>query len=366
MGRRTRRLRCMTIAGTLVVLALPSAGPMVTQASAAHVSHDVAASGHLALNHPVAIAAGAGHLWVANLTGNSVTELTYRGAVVRTLSAPKFGFRSPDAVTVSGAHVFVLNRHGSVTELSAVSGSLVRIIRGARYEFRRPTALIAHGGDVWVVDTGSSAVTEFSASGGSLVRVLDPLGNHRFGLRSPVALAAAGPDIWVLNPSRVAGGNAGSLTEIVAATGALKRVVHGSALGLLGSRGIAFDGRHLWVSDSTTSSVSELTATGAFKAIINNSSTKANYGFNAPTAVTAYGHHVYVISPPGSSPMVTQIETSTALGNWYECNTNSPDPNFANPTGLAVQGHHVWVVSPANNSLAELSTATGLLIKEFS
>jgi hypothetical protein len=55
--------------------------------------------------------------------------------------------------------------------------------------------------------------------------------------------------------------------------------------------------------------------------------------------------------------MVTQINAATAQGNWYECNTNQPTPDFANPTGLAVDHGHVWVTSPANNTLTELSLA---------
>ena len=91
--------------------------------------------------------------------------------------------------------------------------------------------------------------------------------------------------------------------------------------------------------------------------IIGNSSLDQNYGLDAPTVVVASGGYVYVVSPPGASPMVTQITASTGEGNWYECNTNSPDPNFNNPTGLVVYGGYVWVVSPGDNTLTQLSLA---------
>jgi hypothetical protein len=307
-----------------------------------------------------------GDLWIANRAGNSVTETNAGGGFIRRISAARYRFAAPVAIAVSGLHVFVLNRRGSVTELAAGDGSLVRVIRGSRYHFVRPTAMIAHDGDIWVTGGTSAAVTEFRISDGSLIRVLNPNNNNTFGLHDPVALAADRSSIWVLNQSRSASDpNVGSLTEINAATGALVTVKAGARYGFAGSRGVAFDGTHLWVSDSTANAVTELTSSGNLVQVISNASNNANYGFDAPTAVSAASGHVYVISPPGPSPMITQIEPSTADGNWYECNTNVPDPQFNNPTDLTVQGHHVWVVSPANNSLDELRTSTGALINRF-
>jgi hypothetical protein len=317
-------------------------------------------------NQPTAIAVANGDLWIANRAGNSVTETNAAGGFIRKLSAARYRFATPVAIAVSGLHVFVLNRQGSVTELAAGDGSLVRVIRGSRYHFVRPTAMMAHNGNIWVTGGTSAAVTEFRASDGSLMRVLNPKNNNTFDLHDPVALAAEPANIWVLNRSRNASDpNVGSLTEINAATGALVTVKSGARYGFAGSRGVAFDGIHLWVSDSASNAVTELTSNGTLVQVISNSSNNGNYGFDAPTVVSARSGHVYVISPPGPSPMITQIEPSTANGNWYECNTNVPDPRFGNPTDLTVQGHHVWVVSPANNSLAELRTSTGALIHRF-
>jgi hypothetical protein len=89
--------------------------------------------------------------------------------------------------------------------------------------------------------------------------------------------------------------------------------------------------------------------------VITNSSNDANYGFDHPTAIVATGSDVYVDSPPGSSPMITEVNASNSEGDWYECNTNSPDPDFDNPTGLVVSGSDAWVVSPADNTLTELN-----------
>jgi outer membrane protein assembly factor BamB len=349
----------ITTRAALAMLGL--AGSMMAGGSAgAATMHPETA--HYGFDRPTAIAAGDGHLWIANTGGNSVTETTYQGSLVRTLHAARYGFHTPDAIAVSGSHVFVLNRRGSVTEVSATDGSLVRIIHGAGYEFARPVAMAVQAGVVWVVNRASSALTEFRTSNGSLVRVL----RHGADLNRPVAIAAGGNRIWVVNSTgaSTANADAGSVSVINATTGRLVRNVHAPADGLQTPRGIAFDGTHLWITDTDPGTLTELTASGALVQLVTDTSARNVY-LEQGTVVAAHAGQVYVISPPGASPMVSRIVAATAKGMWFECNTNTPDPQFVNPAGLAVQGHHVWVVSPGNNSLAELHVSTGLLVHRF-
>ncbi len=205
---------------------------------------------------------------------------------------------------------------------------------------------------------GGDSLTEFSATTGALVRVVN---GAEFGFAMPDALAVAGADIWVTSEfgGSTTDQNAGAVTEVNATTGAFVRRITAAADGLEQPAGIAFDHKHLWVTDAMTSAVTELSPQGALVQVITNSSLNGNYGFDSPTVVVATPAEVYVVSPPGASPMVTQIDTATGNGNWYECNTNSPDPQFANPTGLVVNKGYVWVVSPADNTLTELSLALG-------
>jgi hypothetical protein len=340
----------MTIA---VVVALGGAGSIGVQRAAAASPY--------AFNKPHAIAVNGGHLWIANYGGNSVTETTSSGTRIRTLSGVSYGFNGPDAVVSHLGDVFVVNHGGSVTELNGSTGALVRVIRGPGYDFVSPNAAVVQGSDdVWVVDTGNNAVTEFSATTGVLIRVLTNA-KGRYGFAVPTAIAVAGPDLWVTSK---AGGsatdpNAGTLTEIDASTGALVRRVSNASDALEKPSGIAFDGTHLWISDAAINAVTELTPTGALTRVVRNNSLDQEYGFASPTLVVGSSPDIYVISPGSSSPMVTQITASTAEGNWYECNTNTPDPKFNDPTGLVVYTGHVWVVSPGDNTLTELSLALG-------
>jgi hypothetical protein len=353
-------------------------GLMIGFSSVAIASNAVAARPAVSsygFNQPSAIKAVNGDLWIANLAGNSVTETTTAGAWVRTLSASSYGFNKPDALAVSGHFLFVVNQQGSVTELNASNGSLVRIVKGVSYQFSQPTAAIVDGGNVWVLNSAGNSVTEFTVATGALVRVLtNPSGSLRFD--DPVALTSIPGDIWIVNR---AGGstidhNAGSLTEIDPTTGAFVRQVAAASLGLEGSAGIAFDGTHLWISDSQTNAVTETTSVGGLVQVVTNGSHNANYGFDGPSVVRSAGGHVYVISPLSSSPMVTQIDPTTANGDWFECNTNSPTPGWLNPTSLAVTGGHVWVVGAAvggGSVLVELgatpyTSAGGQVIARFS
>jgi len=359
LGRRP--LYRAAIAATAVAALGPTAWVVAGAAAASSpgpVRSPYATPSPYRFEHPIAIAASGGNLWIANFAGNSVTETTSSGAWIRTVTGAKYGFREPDAIASAGGDVFIINHGGSVTELRSSSAALVRIVEGSRYEFGSPTAAVEYGGDVFVVDTAHEAVTEFSASTGALVRVL---GGVRYGFSDPDAIAVADGDIWVANKTggSVSDPNAGTATEFIASTGAFVQRVSASADGLERPSGIAFDGTHLWIADAASDAVTELAANGMLLRKLTNASLDRNYGFNAPTAVVASGADVYVISPPGASPMVTQITASTAEGNWYECNTNSPSPNFDNPTDLVVTAGHVWVVSPRNNTLTELSVALG-------
>jgi DNA-binding beta-propeller fold protein YncE len=80
-------------------------------------------------NAPVAMGVDGEHLWVANLQGNSVSELNVAtGEPIRVLKS-KHEFTKPDGIVVADGRVFVANMaSNSISELSASSGSLIRII----------------------------------------------------------------------------------------------------------------------------------------------------------------------------------------------------------------------------------------------
>ena len=84
---------------------------------------------------------------------------------MRVISGSSYGFNAPTAITSSVTDVWVANLEGnSVTELSASTGNLVRVISGSSYGFNRPTAISLGGAHVWVVNPLTFSVTEFPDS----------------------------------------------------------------------------------------------------------------------------------------------------------------------------------------------------------
>ena len=62
---------------------------------------------------------------------------------------------------MDGTHVWVANSSGdSVTELNASDGSWVRTLSGGSYRFNNPLAIAVDGTHVWVADANGNSVTE--------------------------------------------------------------------------------------------------------------------------------------------------------------------------------------------------------------
>ena len=74
---------------------------------------------------------------MGNLGNNTVTEIkASTGALVKVLSHPSDGFATPVSIVVHGSHVFVANvSANSITELDS-SGTLVQVLQEPILGFR--------------------------------------------------------------------------------------------------------------------------------------------------------------------------------------------------------------------------------------
>jgi hypothetical protein len=301
-------------------------------------------------------------------------------------------FDAPDSAAVVGKHLFVANGgSNSVTEVNASDGAYVATISGARYRFDTPAAIVAVGTDLFVANSSGNSVTEFRAPGHNHIRTI---GGSSDGLSDPIALADSAGDLFVLNGT-------GSVTEIAAATGALLGTASGPAFGfdqptglavgdgdifvansaadtvtvvstatmgfvrsLSGSTfafstptGVAFDGANIWVTNQSDESVTEFSAATLVEEDV---LVSGNLPMVGP--ITYGDGYVFTVSPPGASPMVSQITPSPAAVNWMMCNTNGPYL-FNDPQALVVTGTDLWVVNEGGNSLTEMDAGSGDLIR---
>ncbi|MGO9198911.1 MAG: PQQ-binding-like beta-propeller repeat protein [Acidimicrobiales bacterium] len=359
-------IRRLATSGALVVAVATAVatGPAAAQATGGSAGALRQGTGPaVVFSQPVGLAVDHGRLWVTNRKADSVMELTANGALVRTLSAGRYGFQSPSAVVADGADVFVANSDDSITEVAASDGSFVRHIRGHAYNLRDPSAMVVYGTHLWVTDSKGNSVTEINDTDGRLIRALANKTSSPRRFDDPDAITRAGSDLWVTNYK------GDSVTEIDETSGAVVKTIDSGtgpkSYGLSEPDGIAFDGTNLWVSDSGMDQVTEMDASsGALVQIVTNSSHNGNYGFWSPGVVLAHKSVVYVVSPPGSSPMITQMAVSSGDSNWMMCNTNYAF-NFDNPSALALDGSDLWVANEANDTLTEMNASSGVLIQDI-
>lgn len=350
VGPRTR-LAAISVAmvlGASLGSASVSAAPMRPAASAHH------------LDEPDAIAAYGSHLFVANRASNSVSELRASGgSFVALISGGRFRINKPSALLVVGKYLFVANEgNDTVTVISAVTGKLVRVISGSRYHLAGPSGLAQDAsGHLFILGMHGS-VTEVGASTGRLVATATGGG---FGFDGPSAIAVAYGHVFVTNAS----GN--TVSELRTSNLSLVSVLSSATYQFDQPTGAVAHGPDVWISNWENQTVTELAAaSGALVQVIPNLD---NY---LPTpGPIAYGDgYVFVASPPGGSPMVTQVIASDPPSEpWMMCNTNGPY-TFNNPSAMLVTGATLWVVNsgggtdaPDGASVTEMHADSGALIR---
>jgi hypothetical protein len=80
--------------------------------------------------------------------------------------------------------------------------------------------------------------------------------------------------------------------------GSLAEVINPSAAHLNGAAGIAFDGAHIWITNSGGNSLSELNASdGQLVQVLSGPS----YGFGNPSAIAFDGHRLWTANFGGNS-----------------------------------------------------------------
>ena len=306
-------------------------------------------SSSLGLDAPTGITAVGPDLFVTNGGNSTVTEVDAgTGARVATISGRRVHLSGPTAIVGVGGDLFVANGAGnSVTELRASDRKHIRTIKGARYHFSHPVALASSGSDLFVLNAAGS-VTEVSTTSGRLLGVASGAAD---GFDVPTGLTVAAGRVFVTNSA------SNSVTVLSASTRALVTVLSDPSFGFSTPMGVAFDGTNVWVTNQGDESVTELSPNtlGALNVLVS-----GNLPMVGP--ITYGDGYVFTVSPPGSSPMVSQIVPSPAAVTWMMCNTNGPYL-FNDPESIAVDGSNVWVANKGGNSLTEMDADSGALIR---
>ena len=229
---------------------------------------------------------GSGNVWVANYSGNSVTELFGgdtpttcpstpvsgdTGCPVPTSPFTVGGLSAPSGIAIDGSgNAWVTNGEvaGSVTELNSSGNAVAGPFPGGGELFEPSSIAIDGWGNVWVPNSYGGSVAELNSSGlplspiaGSdcLTNPADCGGFKGGGLDIPeggVAIDGAG-NAWLPNM-----GN--SVTELAPSGVPLSSASGFSGGGLEFPRGIAIDGSgNVWAANEDSNSVTELNSSGA-------------------------------------------------------------------------------------------------------
>jgi hypothetical protein len=343
-GRSLRHPHHGFFASSVVALSV-GIGLMVAGPAAAHSYQSLPSYD---FDAPNSAAVSGADLFVTNRANNSVTEVNAsNGSYVATISGEGFGFDAPSAIAAIGSNLFVANRaNNSVSEFGALRHRLIRTIQGARYGFAHPIALALSGRDLFVLN-GAGSITEVATGSGALI---GRASGSTFGFDHPTGLAVADGRVFVANSA------ADTVTVVDAGNLAFVATLAGSPYDFSTPKGIAFDGTNMWVTNQGDESVTEFSPSTLDEL---NVLVSGNLPMVGP--ITYGNGYVFAVSPPGSSPMVSQITPSPAAVNWMMCNTNGPYL-FNDPQALVVTRNKLWVVNQGGNSLTEMNTSTGALI----
>ncbi len=353
-GRHRGRL----VAGAVALLVV---GAVLGLAGAKVIHHEFRSSsaptGALAsagygLEQPTAAAVVGPDLYVANGTGNSVTVVNASsGAHVATMAGSAFHFDGPTAETAVGPDLFVANGAGdSVTEIDAATRQPVRTMSGGAGGFADPVALAASDGELYVLGAGGRVTAVDVATG----QVTGTTSGTADGFDDPTSVATDGTHLFVTNRA----GN--SVTELDAHTLDLVSVLGGRAFHFDEPTGAAVAGSDLWVTNNGTDTATEVLLVTAKPVRV-----VKNTNLATPGPIAVGDGYVFTVSPPGDSPMVSQIVPSSGSVPWMMCNTNGPYL-FSNPQAAVVAGSDLWVVSEGSDSLTEMDADSGALIRTIS
>jgi hypothetical protein len=147
-----------------------------------------------------------GTTWVTSPSGNSVTELSPTGAKLGTIKGASTGLADPQEVVANTAgHIFVANLGGnSITEYAAgATGNAAPIatISGSQTGLSGPTGIAIAGSQLWVSDANTNTLEDFTAGANGNVLPIETISGSRTLLDHPqgLFLTHGGLALWVVN-----------------------------------------------------------------------------------------------------------------------------------------------------------------------
>ena len=286
---------------------------------------------------------GSGNIWVANASGNSVTELSSTGALV-TGAAGYTGSNN-----ILGAQAIALDRTGnvwiadtllsSVVKLTVTAGTIQSSASFTAGGIQGPTSLaIDSQNNVWISNFAGASVTELNSSGNAVGS--SPL-TASGTLEAPfgIAIDSAG-NAWVSD----------NQSSVVAEFSNNQTLLSGAGYtdsAILAPEGVALDAAsRAWIADSGTNAASYLVSTAGSEP-----TPFTGGGLAVPAAVAVDGNGTIWIANSQTAGSITKIvygqsaPLSPAAGLAV---LNIPSAIAVDPSG------NVWTANTGDNSVSEI------------
>ncbi len=259
---------------------------------------------------------GSANVFVPNALGNSVSELTSGSGYATGLNFTPSGasFDAPDSIALDGTgNVFVGNYYGdTMSELTVASGYATGLNFASPDLYASSSIALDGSGDAFVVTTGG--VSELTAgSGYSTVLTFDPL-DALFNDAAFLTLDGSA-NVFVVNETGLS--NDGSVSELTAGTYATGLNFAPLEAAFDSPRLIALDGSgNVFVGNASRNSVSELTASSSYATGLNFAPAAA-FNFAESLALDGSGN-VFVANASGNSvsemlglakPVITPVQS---------------------------------------------------------
>jgi YVTN family beta-propeller protein len=233
----------LVVAGTTVAMRLHAksvAAVALSANSVGEISPDGVVTAAIPVGtNPQGLVYGAGSLWVANHSDESVWRLDPRThAVMQRIGVGL----SPEALSITPTDVWVANSgEGTVSRINVESMTVTRIISVGT----QPRAIAADAHDVWVALSGDNTIRRIDPRTNAVGPPI-PVGN------GPDGIALDGSTAWVAN------GRDGTVLHIDTRTREqVSSPIHVGA----GPRGIVVSGNDVWVANQLSTNVSRIDRT---------------------------------------------------------------------------------------------------------
>jgi hypothetical protein len=368
--RRHRVRRTLQIAATVLVVAtillaldaagVPLFGPSRASSKAPVNTGSLSPQGSVTPRffQPAQVAFSGSTVWITNpyssQTGPSypsgrgyIDELIGNtGHLVRVLDVRQDGLEHPSAIVANRRFVWVEDMETNrVAQLRTSDGALVQVFASPWTASPGYAEMALCGGSLWV-DTGNKRLAEMTAVSGRVERILSLRSE---GVSSPSNLMSEGSRLWVSDSYTT------TFTELNCLTGSVIRTIHSAVNGGLGVGGLLPAGNELWISGDGVFQISQ--TDGDTVAGIHN----ASFGQPDVWVAAIQGNSLWMLEATGAARGAAQV-VSLSTGQLIR---DIRLGNFDQPTAMGIDGGKAWILDGDGVAVDVFDAKTGAPIWHF-